>query len=108
MRHEVRAVIVLGMAIGCAAPSSRTQAQTVVICPAGSILDPQKQLCVAMEPTKPVDVDQGSDVVVASTATTRLAATTSAVVAPPPPPPPPPTSGFAVDVQCSFSQGWVS
>jgi len=93
--------------LACGGPSSGTQSQAVVICPSGSILDPQKQLCVAMEPTKPVVVDE-SVASGSATVTVASASASTAVATPPIPPLPPPTSGFAVDVQCAFTKGWVT
>ncbi len=104
MRTELFLAVCM-VVFGCGA--STTQRSAIIICPAGSMLEPQKAVCVAMEPTKPVDVDTQPD------ASTEMASTSTAIVAtasvsPPPPPPPPPTSGFAVDVSCSFPQGWVT
>lgn len=123
MRASTSAVVVvMGLVLGCGGgQGSNKEAQSVMICPAGSVLDPQKQSCVAMEGARPVAApDAGAEgpgeTVAASvtrdagTQTTAIAVTPDAgsVVTPAPPPPPPPGSGFAVDVQCTFTHGWVA
>jgi len=108
MRTELYLVAWM-MVVGCGGASSGAQAREVVICPVGSMLDPQKAVCVAMEPTKPIDVDTHVEVQAVATSTAVVIASATGVTPPPPPPPPPPpTSGFAVDVSCSFPQGWVA
>lgn len=91
------AALVFVMACG---GSGKEQVQVATICPAGSILDPSKQQCIAMEPTKPV--------VAIPEPETSASVAVAVSVTPPPPPPPPPTSGFAIDVKCTFPQGWVA
>ncbi|HSQ63051.1 MAG TPA: hypothetical protein VLM85_07535 [Polyangiaceae bacterium] len=98
-------------------------AQSVVICPPGSVLDPQQQNCVAMEGAQPVEAaDAGAPVEVAGArdaasptgardggAALAIGTADAGAASPiPPPPPPPPGSGFAVDVRCNFPKGWVS
>jgi hypothetical protein len=83
------------------------------------VLDPQKNQCVAMAGIEPVVPEPTATVVATATTSTPIVATASASVAVPivsasvattaaPPPLPPPASGFAVDVRCTFTHGWVA
>jgi len=79
-------VMVLGL-VACGGPTQGARNEPVVLCPAGSMLDPQKNACVAMDAAKPVDdgTSQG-----------HLEQ------------PRPHVASIGVDVTCSFSHGWVS
>jgi hypothetical protein len=99
----------------CGGPTHGAQAEEIVICPAGSVLDPQKHQCVAMEGARPVateEDDAGAEPVATAAPTVSAAPTAaptvSATATAAPPPLPPPGSGIAVDVRCAFPQGWVA
>ncbi len=107
--------------VACGGSSSSGPQAQVVLCPAGSVLDPQKNQCVAMEGVQPVVPEPTATAVAVSvptatasvsvpvsataSASASVSATTTTTA---PTPPPPPASGFAVDVRCTFSSGWVS
>lgn len=103
----------------CGGSSSQTQAQ-ITLCPTGSVLDPQKNACVAMEGVQPVVPDVASASVPLAASVSVSVATSASVSVPvapsasvsvavaAPPTLPPPTSGFAVDVRCTFPSGWVA
>jgi len=71
----------------CGGAARGSDAQGVTICPAGSMLDPDKHECVAMDVAKPVATD--------ATDTPRVL-------------PPPPSATLGVDVRCTFQKGWVA
>ncbi len=113
---------VLFFALACASSSSTTQGQ-VILCPAGTVLDPQKNQCVAMQGVEPVVAAESVTAPLAVTVAVPVSASVTVAVPVPvsasasasasgsasaPPPLPPPANGFAVDVRCTFSHGWVS
>jgi len=118
MKRGGWSIIGLSFVAASACGGSRaTSAQSqVVLCPAGTVLDPQKTQCVAMQGVEPVvPVETATVAIAAPSVTAPLAASASAspvvtatATASAPPPPPPPASGFAIDVRCTFPQGWVA
>lgn len=77
-----------GVAVAACGGPRAAQPASLTICPAGTMLDPQKNECVAMEPVAPVATD--------ASATPILR------------PSPPPSATLAVDVTCNFQKGWVA
>jgi len=81
-------VVSLGL-LACGGASQGAKSSSVVICPAGSLLDPQKQACVAMEGAKPVATDTAETETHVEPVVHRAAS-------------------LGVDVSCSFEKGWVA
>jgi hypothetical protein len=105
------------LAAACAAVAAcsggQTTVATVTLCPEGSALDPQSQTCTAVQPVRPVAVAPVERVEeplpLPAPAEPAAAVTAEAAVAVAAPSSlPAPAKGYAVDVRCTFPDGWVS
>lgn len=80
--------VVASFVVACGGAQQGAGNEQVVLCPAGSMLDPQKKACVAMEGAKPVATDDASEGHLEQ--------------------PRPHGGAIGVDVTCSFAHGWVA
>jgi hypothetical protein len=88
MRGIIGAAALVACAVACGGPSQGAKSSEVVICPAGSVLDPQKQQCVAMEHAHPVDTGEATEGHVVNPALRA--------------------ANLTLDVACAFPKGWVA